>query len=385
MSRAFIGTAILTLSLTAAAAADDRQPSHVTIKAPDGIPLKATYYPAPQPGPGLMLLHMCNSDRTAWTTFATAAAARGFHVLTLDFRGFGESGGTPFQPGPDQQQIINEKWPGDVDAAHAFLTSQPGVDKARIAASGGSCGVNQAALLARRHPEVKTVVLLSGGMNRDAREYLRQSPWLPVLGSASLDDGTAVQDMRWILSWSRNPSSTFIEYKKAGHGTDMFAVEKDLQPQMLEWFEKHLRNAPATPATAAPIAPPSDVAKFWDLLAQPGGAAKARVVYDAEKQHGAKKMLFPEGEMNIYGYELLNEGRTKDAIAVFEMNVAEYPGSANTYDSLSDAYLQDGNKAEALKYAEKALKVLATDTQSPDAFRQLVRESAERKIKELKK
>ena len=385
MSRAFIGTAILTLALTTAAAAEDLQPSHVTIKAPDGVALKATYYPAAKPGPALMLLHMCNSNRTAWSKFATAAAARGYHVLTLDFRGFGESGGAPFAPGPDQQQIINDKWPGDVDAALTYLVSQPGVDKARIGASGGSCGVNQATQLARRHPEVRTLALLSGGLNREAREYLRQSPWLPVLASASLDDGSTVQDMRWILSWSRNPANTFIEYKAAGHGTEMFAVEKDLEPKMLAWFDKHLKNAPATPDKSAAAAPPSAVERFWDLLAQPGGPAKARAMYEAEKSKSPKVMLFPEGEMNLFGYELIQQGRAKDAIVVFEMNVAEYPTSANTYDSLSDAYLEDGNKVEALKYAEKTLKVLESDTRTPDAFKQLVRESAERKVKELKK
>jgi pimeloyl-ACP methyl ester carboxylesterase len=381
----FIGTAILTLALTTSAAADDPQPSHVTLKAPDGVALKATYFPAPKPGPGLVLLHMCNSDRTAWTKFATAAAARGYHVMTLDFRGFGESGGDRFTTGPEQQQVITDKWPGDVDAAFKFLVSQPGVDKARIGASGGSCGVNQATQLARRHPEVKTLVLLSGGVNREARDYLRQSPWLPVMASASLDDGNTVQDMRWILGWSRNPSNTFVEYKKAGHGTEMFAVEKDLEPKMLAWFDKHLRNAAATPDKSAASAPPSAVERFWDLLGQPGGVAQARAMYDAEKKKGSKVMLFPEGEMNLQGYALIQQGRTKDAIAVFEMNVAEYPTSANTYDSLSDGYLEDGNKVEALKYAEKALKALETDTNAPDAFKQLVRESAERKVKELKK
>ena len=385
MSRVFIGLAILTLALTTPAAAEDLQPSHVTIKAPDGVALKATYYPAAKPGPALMLLHMCNSDRTAWSKFATAASARGYHVLTLDFRGFGESGGDRFTAGPDQQQVINDKWPGDVDAALKYLVSQPGVDKTRIGASGGSCGVNQATQLARRHPEVRTLVLLSGGVNREAREYLRQSPWVPVLASASLDDGNTVQDMRWILGWSRNPANTFIEYKKAGHGTEMFAVEKDLEPRMLAWFDKHLKNAPATPDKSAAAAPPSDVERFWELLAQPGGPVKARAMYDAEKAKGSKVLLFPEGEMNLFGYELIQQGRAKDAIVVFEMNVAQYPASANTYDSLSDAFLEDGNKVEALKYAEKTLKVLETDTTTPDAFKQLVRESAERKVKELRK
>ena len=65
------------------------------------------------------------------------------------------------------------------------------------------------------------------------------------------------------------------------------------------------------------------------------------------------------------------------------MNVEAYPQSANAYDSLSDGYLAMGNKEEALKYALKAIEMLDMDTNATPEFKQLVRESAEKKIKEL--
>jgi len=57
---------------------------------------------------------------------------------------------------------LNEKWPGDVHVAYSYLVSQPGVDAHIVGAGGASCGVNQAIHLAIRHPEVKSLVLLSG-------------------------------------------------------------------------------------------------------------------------------------------------------------------------------------------------------------------------------
>ena len=72
----------------------------VDIKSAAGVTLKATYFPSARPGPAIVLLHACNKDRTSWTPLATNLAAQGFHVLTLDFRGFGESGGTRFAPNP---------------------------------------------------------------------------------------------------------------------------------------------------------------------------------------------------------------------------------------------------------------------------------------------
>jgi pimeloyl-ACP methyl ester carboxylesterase len=370
---------VLCLSVCVSAAGQE----HVTLTAPDGVKLKATYYPAGKPGPGLLLLHQCNQDRRSWAGFASAAAARGYHVLAMDYRGFGESEGQPFANVPEQQGIITEKWPGDVDAAFAYLVSRDGVDRQRIAAAGASCGVNQAALLASRHPEVKALMLLSGGIRPPAREYVRRTPGLSLFGSASHGDGDAVNTMRWILGLSSNPANKFMEYKAAGHGTEMFAVEKGLEPAMLAWLDAHLRNAPATLAAAQSSAP-TPVSEFWDVVARPDGRARARAIYDDARRRTPPLVLFPEGELNAYAYDVLRGGNAEHAIWLFELNVEAYPRSANTYDSLSDAYLAAGKRDEALKYAEKALETLGSDTQINDDLRRLIRESAEGKVKQLR-
>lgn len=359
--------------------------STVTLKATDGTMLKATYYTPGKPGPGLVLLHQCNRDRTAWAAFGQAAAARGYHVIAMDYRGYGESGGQRFDDFQQQGPVITEKWPGDVDEAFKWLLARPDVDRNRIAAAGASCGVNQSILLASRHPEVRTVMLLSGGVTPAGRSYLRDSPWLPVFAAASHDDGGALDGMRWILGWSRNKANKLVEYRAAGHGTDMFAVEKGLQPLMLDWLDAHLRNARLDTASSSASGPPSPVETFWTALTGPGGPAKARDLFDQARRAKSDVLLFPEGELNGYGYELLQQGKAEDAIIVFRMNVDAYPESANTYDSLSDAYLAAGKRDEALKFAEKTLQVLATDTQTPEEFKSRIRESAERKVGQLKK
>ena len=166
--------------------------------------MKATYFAAAKPGPGVVLLHMCNSQRKAWATLGAQLAKTGVHAVALDYRGYGESGGTPFAdlPQPERQRISQERWPGDIDAAFDFLVSQPGVDRTRIGAAGGSCGVDNAIQLARRHPEVKTLVLLAGGTTAAGEQFLAQSPWMPVLASAAHDDGRIVDVMQWLLGFS---------------------------------------------------------------------------------------------------------------------------------------------------------------------------------------
>src|SRR5580698_10689674 len=112
-------SAALALPL-ACAAQSVPAPRVVELTAPDRIILKATYFGAAQPGPGILLLHQCNRQRKVWDGLAEQLAAAGLNVLTLDFRGYGESGGkNPDRASSAQEadQIVNQQWPQDVDVA----------------------------------------------------------------------------------------------------------------------------------------------------------------------------------------------------------------------------------------------------------------------------
>lgn len=64
-----------------------------------------------------------------------------------------------------------------------------------------------------------------------------------------------------------------------------------------------------------------------------------------------------EGEMNQIGYQLLQNGKTKEAIEIFKINVAEFPNSWNTYDSLGEAYMQDRQKEKAIANYKKSIEM----------------------------
>jgi len=354
------------------------------LAAPDGVKLKVTYYSAGKPGPGVLLLHQCNRERKTWDPLATQLAQAGIHVLTLDYRGYGESSGERFLSlTPEQQAAARQKWPGDIDTAFKYLLDQTGVDKARIGAGGASCGVNNSVQLARRHPEVKTLVLLSGGTDDDGRAFLQGTAGLPLFVSASEDDGDTLPYMRWLMAFSRNPQNKLVPFKAAGHGTNMFAVEKGLEPMILEWFDKTLRRAPAA-ESAQRVSKSSPMAEFWDVLAQPGGAARARQMFEEAKKKDPNVFLFPEAAVNVLGYQRLQKGDTKEAIEVLKLNELAYPRSANVYDSLGDAYSADAQPELALQYSEKALKVLEENPPANADLSRLIRESAEAKLLKLR-
>jgi predicted alpha/beta hydrolase len=193
----------------------------VDLTAADGMKLKATYFAAAKPGPDVLLLHQCNRQRKIWDGLAQQLAAGGINVLTVDYRGFGESGGDRFDKLPQEAaQIQTEKWPGDIDTAFQYLISQPGVTRDVIGVGGASCGVNNSIQTARRHTEVKSLVLLSGNTDLKGRQFLRESIKLPVFFAVADDDEypTSIVAIEWLYSLAADPDKKFVHVATGGHG-----------------------------------------------------------------------------------------------------------------------------------------------------------------------
>jgi dienelactone hydrolase len=235
-------TAALTLTVGLSAEVHKRD---VDIQAPDGVNLKGTYFSAGRPGPAMLLLHQCNMDRHAWDGLAADLAGNGFNVLTIDYRGFGESGGSK-STDPDTRAANRQKWPADVDAAFAYLTSQKGVDQTRIAVGGASCGVTQSSDLAARHHEIRALLIFSGQASDAAKAYIAGNPSLPVFGAASEDDAAAAKGIKEAVAMSRDPKSVVKIYEGAEHGVPMFAKNLELEPMIVAWLKAQLPAAAGT-------------------------------------------------------------------------------------------------------------------------------------------
>ena len=59
--------------------------------------------------------------------------------------------------------------------------------------------------------------------------------------------------------------------------------------------------------------------------------------------------------LNAVGYNYLRDGKIDDALNLFDLAMAYYPNSVNTYDSYAEALVVAGRKEEALAIYEKAL------------------------------
>ncbi len=112
-----------------------------------------------------------------------------------------------------------------------------------------------------------------------------------------------------------------------------------------------------------------DQALIWidKAIAQNGNfnnlATKSNILKELGKSAEAEKTMSDataaatENELNNYGYQMLNAGNNDKAIEILILNTQKYPKSANTWDSLGEAYATKGDKKNAIINFKKALSM----------------------------
>ena len=399
---AIAGWLLLATGSEAVAQGPPPAPRVVELKASDGTRLEATYFAAGKPGPGVILSHQAQRTRESWSEVASQLAAAGIHVLTVDSRGKGGSGG-----GVDDWRTW---WFQDLDTAFDFLISQPGVDRNVVGVGGaGGLGVESAVETARRHPsEVKSLVLLSGETESAQLQFLHQSARLPGLFVYSDDDEypPTPSEMQLLYAASPSPAKKLIHYSTAseapwlwyetflgthavpatgGHGTDLFQPHPELRDIIAQWFATTLiqtpGQAPADPLAAAPI--------LMDVEFGGGVARARRQLLEARRQDPGVQ-LWPEVSMTSVGENFDRQGDFRSGIEVFKLNLLAYPTSADVYENIAEAYLGAGRDDLARQSAERCLALLdtpglpASSWTNTEPYRGEIRQGAEDVLKKLK-
>ncbi len=101
------------------------------------------------------------------------------------------------------------------------------------------------------------------------------------------------------------------------------------------------------------------------------GIGSALAQYHRLKQNEPNNYNLGENELNDLGYALLNMKKTKEAIQILQLNVEAYPASSNVYDSLGEAYMDDGNNDLAIVNYKKSLELDPKNTNAVDMLKKL--------------
>ncbi len=213
-------------------------PQDVSFRTDDGVTIAGTLYLPARSGPGVILLHALSRTREDWHAVATRLADAGFVALAIDLRGHGASGPPP--AGTDLQELT--KMTADVKAARAFLASRREVEPNRIGFAGASIGANLAILFAANDPTVRSLVLLSPGLDyRGLRPEAAFKKYAdrPALLIASLEDNYSANSARQLARSGPGVRDLRL-LTGAGHGTAMISRQPDLAASLVDWFRRTL-------------------------------------------------------------------------------------------------------------------------------------------------
>ena len=388
--------------------ASGNSPRVVDLKTPDGTILKGTYFAAAKPGPGALLFHQSNRTRKSWDELAAQLSAVGIHVLTVDSRAHGESGGK-YDNEANRAAYWKTWWPSDLDAAFQYLSSQAGVNRKAIGAGGaGNLGVQSAIEIARRHPaQVQSLVLLSGETVRSGMEFLHHASQLPQLYVMDDNDEypptqeemkllyiTASSPIKKLVHYSQAEDAPWLWYEtfldsgkvpaKGGHGTDMFKPHPELPGIIVDWFKSTLLGTPA-PRLVDTLAS-AQVLNHLNFGGIAGIAEVKQQLLEARKKD-SQAQLFPEVSADSIGEDYQREGDAKTALEVFKVLELAYPQSADVQNDLADAYLANGEKDMAREHAQKVLTLLdshagpASSWSDTEERRGEIRKAAEQTLK----
>jgi pimeloyl-ACP methyl ester carboxylesterase len=218
----------------------DVTPRPVTFETEDGgATLAGTLYGE---GPvGIVLSHMgvTGTDQTSWQSFAEAAAARGYLVLTYDTIGYGQSVGRAPTASTGGNVIAC------LETALTFIRNQ-GAE--RIIVMGASQGGTASAIVASEnaHDDIIGVAVLSSG-----RSVRTGYPWItdeqlaaltmPSLWVSGETDGVAVYIEEMFEGAGSADKELCLYERVAAHGTSLLnhpTYGPDLEQRLLVFVER---------------------------------------------------------------------------------------------------------------------------------------------------
>jgi uncharacterized membrane protein len=123
--------------------------------------------------------------------------------------------------------------------------------------------------------------------------------------------------------------------------------------------------------------PDRKAGRLTDVVAQTietKGVEAAEAQYRSLRAQGFPGVSESEADTNSLGYRLLRKQNPQAAIAVFRLNVETHPTSANVYDSLGEAQLAAGLRADAVLSYRKAVQIAPRKKSARNALQALTGE-----------
>lgn len=210
------------------------------------------------------------------------------------------------------------------------------------------------------------IIALRGGKLLKTKAAL-DALWTP----GRYNDGSPTQ---WASGWVTKPRPRHAAVIATGGGRAAFFVYPDddlavvVLTNLAGAFPEEFIDELA--GFYDPEIPGSDPVTALRVRLRERGFERAIEVYDELK--GRDPNFRPaETDLNDWAYRMLNGGgKKREALEIFKLNVFLYPGSANVYDSLAEAFEANGQRDLAIRNYKRSLEL---DPGNANAVRHLKR------------
>jgi len=122
--------------------------------------------------------------------------------------------------------------------------------------------------------------------------------------------------------------------------------------------------------------PKRSIADVTGKTVRDKGVKAAITQYRKLKASSPKDYIFQPRELNTVGYMVLQGMKDPEgAIEIFKLNIEMYPKYANGYDSLAEAYLENGETDKAIKFYAKSLELDPKNTNALEKLNEINKKS----------
>ncbi len=211
----------------------------------DKIKIAANIYNVEKPIGWCLFLHMMPSTKESWRDFALELQNNGYESLAIDLRGhgesdFGQNGYLDFSDEEHQKSIL------DLGTAVDYLIKEREATPDKIILIGASIGVNLTLQYIKEHPEFKTAVLFSPGLDYRG---IKTEPLVKNLKAghkiffiSAKDDkrsgGNNAEMSKKLYDLVPEGIKKEIEiYEVGGHGTDILKFHPELSELIFEFIK----------------------------------------------------------------------------------------------------------------------------------------------------
>jgi len=229
----------------------------ITFKArhDDDFLLSADYYYTgkaidKEKSPGVIILHDCQSERSRYSELAETIAAQGLHVLSLDFRGYGDSVAKGFSEQNIKKQahdivtyqneiaLLTSYWAEDLFAAHQFLQTK--VDKSKgIAVVASGCSAGYAVSMAEK-TQLKALVFITPEMSYADKERYKDLVDIPTYFITSTHHLASYNTAQELFAWNGAASSKMQVLKGGRRDRQLIKAKLNLVSDITEWLKFNL-------------------------------------------------------------------------------------------------------------------------------------------------